>query len=348
MGKKRAIFIALLTTFLLVASGFVYLVYRDLQEAKIPHYEVGEQKGTQFCVQCHQKIYDQWSQNSSHALATVSEGFLNLRDKFMDISMYDAMLGEEMCYACHGSKEVNEGVNCETCHGTVIPGVSIEETHELKFTPGLEKLREPESCGQCHQLESMAGDLLMSVYSEWQESEAAANDTTCQDCHMEPREGGFAYHGFDAVTHNVEIYRDDLSIRDIKLDFPQFSLAIESHVMGHAIPASGPGKVLALEVSFLDQEEVEIYKIVETFAKKFELMPVLGLMPYELIENTQLQSGEVRPLSFTLPTSLEGQISKVVLTLRFYEVSDEHQGDIEKAHWASEPVLEQEFIWTSP
>lgn len=25
------------------------------------------------------------------------------------------------------------------------------------------------------------------------------------------------------------------------------------------------------------------------------------------------------------------------------EVSDEHQGDIEKAHWVSEPVLEQEF-----
>ena len=42
-------------------------------------------------------------------------------------------------------------------------------------------------------------------------------------------------------------------------------------------------------------------------------MQVSGLTPNELIENTQLQGGEVRPLSFTLPDSLEGQISKAVL-----------------------------------
>ena len=72
-------------------------------------------------------------------------------------------------------------------------------------------------------------------------------------------------------------------------------------------------------------------------------MPVFGRMPNELVENTQLQSGKVRPLSFTLPDSLEGHISKAVPTLRFYEVSDEHQGDIEEARWISEPDSEQEF-----
>jgi hypothetical protein len=257
--------------------------------------------------------------------------------------MYDVMLGEGMCYACHGSKQVNEGVNCETCHGTVLPDVSIEETHKLKFTPGLGKLRESESCGQCHQLESLAGDLLMSVYSAWQASKAAADGTTCQDCHMAPRESALAYHGFDSVARNVEIYRDDLSIRDVKLDFPRFSLAVENHVSSHAIPASGPGKVLVLEISFLDREGLEVYNVVQTFKKKFKLMPIFGLMPNELMENTQLQSDEVRPLSFTLPDSLEGRISRTVLTLRFYEVSDEHQGDIEKAHWISEPILKQEF-----
>jgi hypothetical protein len=40
---------------------------------------------------------------------------------------------------------------------------------------------------------------------------------------------------------------------------------------------------------------------------------------------------------------LEGHIIRAVLTLRFYEVSDEHQGVIEKAHWISLPILEQEF-----
>ncbi len=73
-------------------------------------------------------------------------------------------------------------------------------------------------------------------------------------------------------------------------------------------------------------------------------MPIWGLMPYSLLGNTQRQSGEARTSSFTLPDSLEGLINKVVLTLRYYEISDEHQGDIIKAHWISDPVLEEESI----
>ncbi len=64
-------------------------------------------------------------------------------------------------------------------------------------------------------------------------------------------------------------------------------------------------------------------------------------MPHKLTENTQLQSGEVRALSFTLPTALKDQVSTAVLTLRFYDVADDHQGDISQAHWISEPILEQ-------
>ncbi|MEE8401916.1 MAG: hypothetical protein V3R86_07160, partial [Candidatus Hydrothermarchaeaceae archaeon] len=239
--------------------------------------------------------------------------------------------------------EVNEGVNCETCHGTVISGVPITETHEKKFKPGRENLKKQDFCAKCHTMKSlMTGDLMMSLYSEWQESEAAKKGITCQGCHMEPRESELRYHGFDTVSLNAEIYQGDLILKDVKLAFPQFSLLIENRVMGHAIPASGPSKILGLEISFLDMEGTETYRVTQTFAKKFELMPVMGLMPNKLIENTQLQSGEMRKLSFTLPSSLKGQISKANLTLRFYEVSDEYQGDIEKAHWISDPVLEEE------
>jgi hypothetical protein len=72
-------------------------------------------------------------------------------------------------------------------------------------------------------------------------------------------------------------------------------------------------------------------------------MPLAGLMTNKLKENTQLQSDEVRPLEFKLPSSLEGKISKAVFLLRFYDVSDDHQGDIKKAHRISEPFFEEEF-----
>ena len=61
-----------------------------------------------------------------------------------------------------------------------------------------------------------------------------------------------------------------------------------------------------------------------------------------LQENTQLQSGEVRQLNYTLPSDLEGQIDKAVITLRFYDVSDEYLGELSEAHWVSEPVLVEE------
>ncbi len=90
----------------------------------------------------------------------------------------------------------------------------------------------------------------MSVYSEWQESEEGDNHATCQDCHIGPRGNVRAYHGFDEVARNVYIYRDDLSIEDIKFDFPEFSFTIRNLVSGHAIPASGPPKVMAWRFLF--------------------------------------------------------------------------------------------------
>ncbi|MEE8400893.1 MAG: multiheme c-type cytochrome, partial [Candidatus Hydrothermarchaeaceae archaeon] len=152
MENRKLIFFALLIVFLIVTVGAVASsgMYKDLQAGKEPRYEVGEHKGAKFCASCHPEIYDQWSKNSRHAVATVGEGFLDFKDKFTDISMYDAMMGEEMCYACHGSKEVNEGVNCETCHGTVISGVPITETHEKKFKPGRENLKKQDFCAKCH------------------------------------------------------------------------------------------------------------------------------------------------------------------------------------------------------
>jgi hypothetical protein len=335
---KKIVFLTLLMMLAFVTSC---TIYKEMQEMKKPRYEVGEHKGAKFCANCHQEIYDEWLHNSRHARATTSESFYDFRDKFTDKFILNTIFGEKACYACHGSKEANEGVNCETCHGTVMPNVSIMETHDKKFKPGRERLKEQDFCAKCHEFKSpISGDSILTLYSEWQNSQAAADGITCQGCHMEPRLSNFRYHGFDTPYRNVGIYRDDLNIKDINLDFPQFSLAIENRVTAHAVPPSGPTRILALEISFLDLDGVEIYKITKTFAKKFELL--LGIFPNKLIKNTQLQSGEIRPLSFTLPSSIKGKINKAVLTLRFYEVPHEYQDDIKKAHWISAPILEKE------
>ena len=345
MEKKRVIFIALLLATVLIVGfyGFIfanlYLFFHSYDE---PLYEVGGQKGAAFCGGCHQEIYNQWLENSAHAGANSHERFESFRKKVTGHIVTDFVIGDENCYSCMGPRESLEGVNCEVCHGLVDPELSIMEVHEQKFKPGLEEMKKVEFCVPCHQFPLETGEG-MSVYSEWKESEAAKQGLICHDCHMEKR-NNISYHGFDSITRsrNVEKYRELVSIKNIEPDFPQFSLEIENHITSHALPPSGPSRLLVLEISFQDTNGEEVYKIVEKFAKRFNLLPFVGIHPFMLQENTQLQSNEVRQLNYTLPPEMEGQIDKAVLTLRFYDVSDEYVGDLSKAHWISEPILEEE------
>ena len=322
-------------------------MYSEIQAMKKPKYEVGEQRGAKFCGECHDEIYKEWADNSRHAQATTAKSFTDFRDMFTSVFMYDAMMGgENMCYGCHGIKEVNDGVNCETCHGTLIDAASVEDsiaiTHEEKYTPGREKMKTADFCLKCHSMVNpMSGVPLMGLKDAYLKSEAAAQGIVCQACHMKPRESGHRYHGFDTAVRNVNIYGGDLTVKDVNFEFPKFSLSVENHVTGHSIPAGGGTRTLGLEINFLDGSGKQLHQVVRTFAKRYSQMPVFGLMPYKLLEDTQLQSGETRKLSFTLPESAKDKISEVLVVMRFYEVSDEHEGDITKAHWTSEPFFKE-------
>jgi hypothetical protein len=321
-------------------------VYRKIQDGKIPNYEGGIQAGADACRECHEAQYEEWSKRSAHATATVNRPFLDFKTKFTNVFAFNAMMGEEMCYACHGSKVVNEGVNCETCHGIALPNdEDFVKTHETKYKPGLEKMRQGNYCSNCHSMSNpITGDLILSLYSEWESSSAGKKGITCQVCHMKPRDSGEAYHGFDSLSRNVEIYNDILKINNISMEFPEFELTIVNQVSGHAIPASGPSRIMVMEISFRDAKGSEVYKSEQTFGKYFDLMPMFGVMPYRLKENTQLQSDEARLVKITLPSNLQGKISELTIIMRFYDVSDDHQGDISKAHTISKSFFEKRVI----
>ena len=347
MNRRRLIIIGLLAVFLILITALVSSssLYQGMQSAKTPRYEVGQHLGPKLCGSCHKQIYKEWLRNSAHAEATTNKSFLAFKKKFTSNFLLNAMMGEGMCYACHGSKDVNRGVDCETCHGSLIEGASLEETHEKKFIPRRRKeLKGPDYCPTCHSMKTITGDFIFSLYDEWQKSEYAKDDITCQGCHMKPRKGDIPYHGFDSISRlNAEIYHDKVTVKDVKLDFPELSLTLENHVKAHAVPASGPSRVLALEITLRDKNGVKKHEITETFLKKFDLMPVVGMFPYKLIENNQLQPGETRSLSFKIPAALKGKVREAIISLRFYDVDDEYQGDIKKAHWISKPILRQKI-----
>jgi hypothetical protein len=211
-------------------------------------------------------------------------------------------------------------------------------THEEKFRPGRATMQSEEFCAECHEIPGF-----VTPYSDWQSSAAAQAGVTCQACHMKATGDGKAYHGFDSFVIDETIYDGDVSLGDIRFDFPTLTLAVTNHITGHSIPAGGPTRILALELSFRDAEGVEVHADTATFAKHHSLVPVLGFWPAKLIGDTQLKSGESRRLSFAVPPDLHGRLGSVQLILRFYEVADEHEGNLDEAYFVGSPIIALEI-----
>ena len=341
MVRKVLLLLAIsLLALVLMAAAYVYKESKSEAVAFMnePRYELGEHQGAEVCETCHEELYAEWRTYSRHAVSTSAESVLDVMEELEEHTILNFILGgRNMCYACHGPEAPNEGVNCETCHGVAPSDVPIMETHETKYKPGRERMQGAEFCAECHEIPGF-----VTPYGDWLQSEAAVQGLTCQACHMGATDSGHAYHGFDSFVMNESLYEGDLSLDDIRFDFPTLDLTIENHISGHSVPAGGPTRILALELSYRDVEGNEVHRDMETFAKYHSLVPVLGFWPAKIIADTQLKSGEQRQLSFSLPPELEGKIAKIQLVLRFYEVADEHEGNLEKAYHVSRPILEEE------
>ena len=329
MSLKR-VGILIVLGLMVTACSFIGRVRED----RIPKYETGPFTSAEKCAQCHQGIYDEWSKNSGHAVANTSVGF---------IALYEEIGNEKLCYGCHGPKEPAEGVSCVTCHGSVIPDKGIEHTHEMKYKPGRAALRDPEFCSKCHDHQHpLTGEWYRATYAEWKNSPAAEAGTTCVDCHMK-RQGADnkRYHGQNAAFRNPDRYKDYLVIKDIAVEFPKVSLAVENLVTGHKIPTGGPQRTLALSLVFKDNTGLDIHQIDYIFNQIFSDFFLKKEMMWKEIENTKLQPGETRQLSFTLPPGLKDRITRIEATLSFYGILVYHHGDLNKALWATKPIAQK-------
>ena len=340
MAKKIALVVLIvLALACALSAAFLYQAKNSEGTAFLNavRYDPGEHKGAEYCSTCHKEIYAQWKNNSRHAVATTSDSVRDVIHNLKEHLILNYILGgEDMCHACHGPKVPNEGVNCETCHGPALADAPIMDSHEKVFKKNQAQLRRNDFCAKCHEIPGW-----VTPYGDWQKTELVGQGITCQSCHMAPREGARSYHGFDSFAINQTIYENDLSLKDIRLHFPTLTLTIENHIKAHGIPAGGPTRILSLEISFENARGKVLHRERETFAKYHRVMPVLGFWPYEIIADSQLKTGEKRPLRFTLPPEIKGSIETIQLILRFYEVADEHEGDIAKAYFVSKPILER-------
>ena len=67
-----------------------------------------------------------------------------------------ATAADPACVQCHDNYGDHTGesghllVECKDCHGVPDPSLSIEQTHEQLFKPGMEQFDSPDFCLRCH------------------------------------------------------------------------------------------------------------------------------------------------------------------------------------------------------
>lgn len=310
----------------------------ELDALKTPRYGAGKHAGAAYCGTCHPHIFQQWKDFSRHSVAMSTPGFDELLDLTTGNPILNLLIGKDGCYSCHGSEAAGAGVDCETCHGPAPQGVEIMEAHRTHYTPRRRLVMTlPDFCSRCHELQP-----LLSTYSDWKNSGVSER---CQDCHMPVTETGKRFHGFQTLVRNPGLYDGDIVVSDIVMRFPVLQMTVVNRVRGHAIPAGGPTRVLALEVTLIDPDGAESVRRVETFAKFAKLFPFVGVLPTALERDTRLGASEARNVTFEFPERMRHEILGVRVLLRFYEVPEQAKGDIEKARWVSAPVFDQTVMF---
>ena len=198
------------------------------------------------CSVCHPKQYTEWSR-SMHAYAQHSPVFeaftLSLQERTGGTigtfctrchTPIGVSLGETgLTRNVHRSRISMEGVTCVVCHRLerpyykssgrlpVEPGQVLDRCLYGPFVDPVSRATQTHPaarsdsllssafCGSCHDVTSPDGVRLEEAYSEWQNSPAAKDGITCQECHMGPTQGvPIAVHhrpvGKAAVVPDVE------------------------------------------------------------------------------------------------------------------------------------------------
>ena len=177
------------------------------------------------CKACHPKQYTEWSR-SMHHYAQHSPIYMAFNLTLQERT--GGTLGT-FCSRCHTAigtslgenalrRNVNrsqismEGVTCIVCHRRTNPAhktngrdyiqpgkmldtcmygpfegaVTPEGNHKSQKNP---YIKSSNFCGSCHDVTSPGGVRLEEAFSEWQNSPAAKQGISCQQCHMGPVQG---------------------------------------------------------------------------------------------------------------------------------------------------------------
>jgi predicted CxxxxCH...CXXCH cytochrome family protein len=181
------------------------------------------------CGACHAEHLHEW-ETSAHRTSFTNALFLaELRHRRLP-----------SCIQCHAPRgEQAQGIDCAVCHvrdGAILnPTVSGRAPHASRVAP---ELGDERACAGCHEFDfdGQPGDRLQRTVSEWASSRHAG--TTCQGCHLPPREGHRAHHFPGGLDE--DLLRDAIAVRSARAvredGLTRVELVLEADHAGHAVP----------------------------------------------------------------------------------------------------------------
>lgn len=247
------------------------------------------------CGECHRDIYRAWLR-SAHSLSFEEPAFL---DTYRETEAREGSEVAQVCLSCHAPvagvngdtamlrKVTWEGVNCDFCHSLVAVDLSgprprmrldvgavkrgpireaASSAHEVAYS---ELHRRSLVCAPCHEYVNPEGTAIMTTYSEWTASRAAAEGRPCQACHMGLMRANVVDPRIERVSHAEINLHEVPGGHSLEQLHKALSVGIEpkragGHLnlqvvlvnkgAGHAVPTGMPGRRVILDVDVATSE----------------------------------------------------------------------------------------------
>lgn len=221
----------------------------------------------QDCGACHPVQFEQW-RTSLHAGAyspgfsgQLIEGYLALPAEVRHCQTCHAPLSEQQRHDAMGTVNPDwdptlreQGIVCAACH---VRGhrrfgpprrpdmAPLADTLPHDGFEARPEFAESRFCAECHQFfddSSVNGKPIQNTYAEWQQSPAAAEGRTCQNCHMPDRAHLWrGIHDPEMVRAAVDV---ELRVHATSGNRLRAEMALHSRQVGHAFPTYVTPRVL--------------------------------------------------------------------------------------------------------
>lgn len=247
------------------------------------------------CGQCHQEIYQEWTQ-STHAHAWTDEQYqaelaknndlfvcknchlpVQNQQKLITTGLYDGDYNRpvQQKNTRFDARLQHEGITCVACHmnnQTIIGVRDVQANHPVKVDTDYlsEKL-----CISCHDAHSQLSEELVCTFEtgkEWKEGPYSAQGTNCLDCHMPiidrpSTTGGVVRKGHRHYFPGSGIPKDGAHhpkmltslayevVRD-SADLFHLGFSVTNQDAGHKVPTGDPERHLFVVFQLIQHQQV--------------------------------------------------------------------------------------------